>query len=34
MEKHDGSLTLSGAAACARPLPGLVPEDRARVYYY
>ena len=34
IERDGGSLTLSGAAACPQPLPGLPPEDHARVYYY
>ena len=34
IERDGGSLTLSGAAACPQPLPGMGAEDRARVYYY
>ena len=34
IERDGGSLTLSGAAACPQPLPGIRPEDHERVYYY
>jgi Rieske 2Fe-2S family protein len=34
LERVGGSLTLSGEAACPRPLPGLAADDHARAYYY